>query len=123
MRSMTMLVAATLTMATGGVVIALHAAAAVAPYAQPNAINDNGDIVGVATTATGGSHAVLWSAANPRNAAPTDLGAPGGVSSNAHDINNKGEVVGTIRLADNETRAFRWTATGGMTTLTGPPGS
>ena len=123
MRRMMILGVATLTLVSGGVVAALHATAAVTPSARPNAVNDNGDIVGVATTAAGESHAVLWSAAAPRGAAPTDLGALGGKSSNARAINNHGQVVGTLTTANNDMRAFLWTATDGMTTLTGPPGS
>lgn len=51
-----------------------------------------------------------------------DLGTLGGASSYANDINSDGTVVGQADNAAGLSRAFRWTATGGMTDLGTLPG-
>lgn len=67
------------------------------------AINDNGQIVGTSTTATGELRGFLW-----ENGRMRDLGIDGGVI--PRDINNKGQVVGSLDFGDNggRQRAFLW---------------
>jgi len=57
------------------------------------AINDSGQVVGKAETASGAYHAFLYS-----NGTTTDLGTQVGSSSFAHGINNSGELVGYTNL-------------------------
>jgi probable HAF family extracellular repeat protein len=74
--------------------------------AVANAINDNGDAVGISgCNATGIFYAVLWQHGNPIN-----LGSLGGTFGNfAYDINNKGQVVGQSDLpGDNFHDPFLW---------------
>ncbi|WP_458186542.1 hypothetical protein [Haladaptatus sp. NG-WS-4] len=47
----------------------------------------------------------------------TDLGTLGGTSSNAFDINARGDVVGGSETNDGEHHAFHWTKKVGMTDL------
>ena len=76
-------------------------------------INARGDIVGTSTTATQGSHAVLW-----RDGRIIDLGVlPGFTFSAAEDISNSGIIVG-----NTDGRGFVWTAATGMRTLPPLPG-
>lgn len=51
----------------------------------------------------------------------TDLGTLGGTTSTAYGITAAGQVVGTSKMGDGSTRAFSWTAGGGMVAL--PAGS
>jgi probable HAF family extracellular repeat protein len=81
-------------------------------------INEAGQVVGRAATASGVERAFLWTAAGGM----TDLGTLGdaGTRSQAHGINDAGRVVGLVN--DGDDHAFYWTATGGMVplpTLTG----
>lgn len=78
------------------------------------AINTQGQVVGVSSTATGGSHAFLWTPTTPNGmtGSMTDLGdLPDGGVSHGYSINSHGEVVGTSRGMNNSRRAFVWTPT------------
>jgi probable HAF family extracellular repeat protein len=66
-------------------------------------INERGQVVGDAITATGKTHAFLW-----EKGVMTDLGTLGGSSSYARAINDRGQVVGLSTTAAGETRAFLW---------------
>lgn len=67
------------------------------------AINDLGEIVGVACGPGGQSHAVLWSSSS---STPTDLGTLGGSYSAAYDINTNGQIVGYVTASSGGFRAF-----------------
>lgn len=73
--------------------------------AVANAINDNGQAVGISGCMTGYFYAVLWNHGTPIN-----LGSLGGVAGNfAFDINNKGQVVGQSDLpGDALHHGFLW---------------
>ena len=83
------------------------------------ALNEQGQVVGYSTTATGARHAFLWTP----GAGMQDLGVlAGGLSSTARGINDRGEVVGQSTLPpvgprNPETHAFLWTPTAGMQDL------
>jgi probable HAF family extracellular repeat protein len=61
-------------------------------------INDHGQIVGEAQTASGSFHAFLW-----ENGQMTDLGLLG----RAVEINNRGQVIGSVSL-ESSVAAFLW---------------
>jgi probable HAF family extracellular repeat protein len=63
-------------------------------------------------------HAFSWTEAGGLRR----LEAPGGVGSVASTLNNSGQVVGTVTLADGRLRAFLWTEAGGMVDLGPLPG-
>jgi probable HAF family extracellular repeat protein len=67
-------------------------------FSLANAINDAGQIVGVAETANGEAHATLFNTGG----ANIDLGTIGGHSSSAHGINDAGQIVGVAETAGNE---------------------
>jgi probable HAF family extracellular repeat protein len=73
--------------------------------AGANAINDNGDAVGISGCITGNLYAVLW-----RHGSPIDLGSLGGVAGNvAFDINDRGQVIGQSDLpGDTLHHGFLW---------------
>lgn len=81
-------------------------------FSHANAIDEVGNVVGYAKTATGENHAFLWTP----TAAMMDLGTLGGASSNALDIRNE-KVVGRSTTAGGDTHAFLWTQGGGLTDL------
>jgi len=86
------------------------------PDAVANALNDLGQVVGDASSATNGEfHAFRWS----RQTGLIDLNRPGVGYSSARDINNKGLVAGTARFPGSTPgfRAFRWTPQTGMVNL------
>ena len=66
------------------------------------AINAVGQVVGGANTATGATHAFLYT-----NGAMTDLGTlPGGTTSIANAINSAGEITGQSNTASGDVHAF-----------------
>ncbi len=60
-------------------------------------INNFGHIVGGLHQDITVSHAYIW-----QNGSITDLGAPDGLESYAHDVNGKGQVVGYLRTESSE---------------------
>jgi probable HAF family extracellular repeat protein len=84
------------------------------------ALNEQGQVVGYSTTATGARHAFLWTP----GVGMRDLGVLAeGLGSVARGINDRGEVVGQSTLPipaiprNPETHAFLWTPAGGMQDL------
>jgi len=86
--------------------------------AVANAINDNGDAVGISGCITGNLYAVMW-----RHGSPIDLGSLGGAAGNfAFDINNRGQVIGQSDLpGDTLHHGFLW-QNGAMADLGNLPG-
>lgn len=73
-------------------------------------LNDNGQIVGVSTTASGNEHAFLYNAGTMQ-----DLGTLGGTQSLALGINNLGQAVGYSYLNGNQVQhAFLYSGKGPM---------
>ena len=81
--------------------------------ADARAINNAGQVVGASATASGDTHAFLWTATDGMK----DLGTLGGTFSRAFGINSRGHVVGVSALASGEQRPFFWTPAGGMQDL------
>ncbi len=81
--------------------------------ADARAINDAGQVVGASATASGETHAFLWTATDGMK----DLGTLGGTFSRAYGINSLSHVVGVSALASGEQRPFFWTPAGGMQDL------
>ncbi len=67
------------------------------------AINDSGQVVGMAYTPSGDRHAFLW-----EDGVTTDLGTLGGSKSEARGINALGQVVGMAYDENGRYRAFLW---------------
>lgn len=68
-------------------------------------VNDNNEVVGYFGNVTAFSHAFYWS----ESTGMVDLGAPGGRSSFANDINNDGDIVGYASFDTNPLqRAYLW---------------
>ena len=65
-------------------------------------INDDGQVIGIADTADGHSHAFLW------DGKMHDLGTLGGDTSRAQAINRLGQVVGNAETEEGTTHAFLW---------------
>jgi probable HAF family extracellular repeat protein len=81
--------------------------------ADARAINNAGQIVGASETASGDTHAFLWTATGGMS----DLGTLGGTFSQAFGINNLGHVIGWSEVPSGERRPFLWTPAGGMQDL------
>jgi len=84
------------------------------------ALNEQGQVVGYSTTATGARHAFLWTP----GVGMRDLGVLAeGLGSVARGINDRGDVVGQSTLPipaiprNPETHAFLWTPAGGLQDL------
>ena len=89
-------------------------------YANSTArgVNDDGQIVGGATGASGRGHAVRWVASSSNSyQLIDDIGTIDGGDASASGINNRGQVVGTVTLANNASRAFVWDISGGIRDL------
>ncbi len=76
-------------------------------------INNNGQVIGYESLASGGSQAFIWDAINGMQ----DLGTLGGSTSIAFDINESGQVVGYAYLATDNMHAFIWDPINGMQDL------
>ena len=95
------------------------------PKSSANAINNNGDAVGLSSTTNDDGfqvdRAVMWPDEDPMN--PIDLGdlIGGQDFSVAEDVNDLGQVVGSSE-AGSGIRAFSWTQETGMVALDIPDG-
>jgi probable HAF family extracellular repeat protein len=88
------------------------------PSSEARAINDSGNLAGLADVAPGTSHAFLWNATDSKM---TDLHMGPGTSE-AHGINMFDEVVGQLDPGTGAAaQAFRWTADNGMHPLSSLP--
>ncbi|MCJ7546657.1 MAG: HAF repeat-containing protein, partial [Deltaproteobacteria bacterium] len=90
-------------------------------WGQAYLINNLGQVAGISTTASGQRHGFFWTS----EGGMVDLGTLGnGECSWPHDMNNSGQVVGERTTLPGDplenptlwdtTRAFLWTAEGGM---------
>ena|SRR3989338_1068555 len=69
-------------------------------------INNNGQIVGMSSTASGYDHAFLY-----QNGTMTSLDTLGGAYSGAYGINDIGQIVGFSTTSTGESHAVLWTPT------------
>ncbi len=86
--------------------------------ARALAINEQGEVAGVAGSPSGDTHAVIW-----RHGRITDLGTAGGRSSSVVGLDDAGTVFGTVWSSDDTSRAVRWDAQGHVTLLPGLGGA
>lgn len=78
-------------------------------------INDSGQVTGESATASGQTHAFLWTSSGGL----TDLGALDGRDSRGTAINNSGEVTGVYTDTSGQNHAFVGNAASGLTQLGG----
>jgi len=81
-----------------------HTRQAIASPAQPDLLNERGDVVGTSELPSGVLHAFL----HTRGGRMRDLGTLGGATSHAYGVNDRREVVGMSETASGETHAFLW---------------
>lgn len=94
------------------------------PDFVPFAINDHGEMAGsclLAPNVWGPPCAAVTDRDGQRTLQVIDVG-PEAIEARAHDINDRGDVVGTISYATGLTRGFRWSARDGLVLLE-PPSS
>ena len=72
------------------------------------ALNNNGDVVGRSADANSDNHAVRWQQLSGQSFEIKDLGTLGGPTSQANDINDAGQIVGTADLPTAFAHAFLW---------------
>jgi probable HAF family extracellular repeat protein len=77
------------------------------------AINERGQVVGVADLANGYQHAFSWT----RRGGLADLGTLGGLVSSAIGVNDVGHAAGVAQDSKSQYHAFIWTAASGMADL------
>ena len=77
---------------------------------SPEAINQQGIVVGRSRTAAGSDRAVRWNLAGQVQ----DLGALGGSGGVAYGVSNTGVIVGSARNGFNVDEAFVWDDVNGM---------
>jgi probable HAF family extracellular repeat protein len=73
-------------------------------YGNYRSLNEEGQVVGVSTTASGDEHAFSWTHTDGM----VDLGTLGGSSSEAVAVNGTGLIVGTSKTASGGTHATLW---------------
>ena len=71
--------------------------------AQAHDINDAGQVVGIAASATSGGRPFIW-----QNGVMTDLGTLGGNTGGAQAINASGQVAGNSTVAFSQPHATLW---------------
>ena len=81
-------------------------------FSQGNAINEAGEVAGVADLPSGEVRAMLWRAGQGMQS----LGTLGG-DSRARGINDRSEVTGVSETAEGTENAFLWTESTGMRSL------
>ena len=79
-------------------------------------LNTSGQVVGIASLASGQQHAFLWDPNTPNGSTGqmADLGTLGGQNSLAEDINTTGQVVGAALDAHQVAHAFLWPSINGL---------
>jgi probable HAF family extracellular repeat protein len=82
------------------------------------AINDNGEIVGLARTADGNRwRAVRWVPDGATYSIHDDIGTLGGPKAEARAINSRGQIVGRSLINNRAWRGFIWSPGAGIKEL------
>jgi len=88
-------------------------------YSHPMDLNDNGEVVGGATDASGNGHAFTWT----KKGGLVDLGLFGGLGASANAVSNGGVVVGVYEVLGIGQNVFRPFIVGASNPTPGtPPG-